>query len=443
VPHPLTLLRKVASHVRMLRDDPETFAANLLQFTNPARFRDRLVDVQTATPMHVRIDLALADRPALNVMQPILSPVSMTGGPNTIITLAYQLAREGVPVRIVTTRGNGETDPVWFRQHLLALTGAAEYPASLQVAFAGASQSPLRIGPSDMFLATHWTTAQQVKAVLPNMESKQFFYLIQDFEPGFHAWSSNYALALETYSLDFIPVINERMLSDYLAGQAIGRFSEPDFAASALVFEPAIDATLFHPAPQTDRARRRSRRLLFYARPTNQRNMLGIGLHALRAAITGGAFANAAWEFLAIGGRGSLPDLDLGGGHVLRPAPWEDYAGYARQLRDADILLCPMLSPHTSYPVLEMAASGGVAVTNSFATKTPERLAKISENIIAALATIEGFTAALTEAAARIRHDRIAKGRPGLPGDWNAALTPVTQEMTRLFRLLVQGKASA
>jgi hypothetical protein len=441
MPHPLALIRRVANHARLLRDDPERFAANLLQFTNPARFRERLLDVQTAAPMHVRIDPALADQPALNVMQPILSPVSMTGGPNTIITLSYQLARDGVPVRIVTTRGNRETDRLWFRRHLLALTGAAEYPASLQVVFAGASEAPLPVGPSDVFLATHWTTAQQVKAVLPNMGVKRFFYLIQDFEPGFHPWSSNYALALETYSLDFIPIINERMLSDYLADQAIGRFAEPCFAAGALVFEPAVDASLFHPMPAAECAGRRSRRLLFYARPTNQRNMLGIGLHALRAAIAAGAFADAAWEFGAIGARGSLPDLDLGDGHVLRPAPWEDYAGYARQLREADILLCPMLSPHTSYPVLEMAASGGIAVTNSFATKTPERLAAISKNIIAAPATIEGFTLALIEAATAVRHDRISRSRPALPEDWNAALTPVTREVGHLFRLMVQDKA--
>ncbi len=207
-----------------------------------------------------------------------------------------------------------------------------------------------------------------------------------------------------------------------------------DFAARALVFEPAIDANLFHPAHPTDRARRQTRRLLFYARPTNQRNMLGLGLQALRAAIAGETFADKPWEFLAIGGRGSLPELELGRRTVLRPAPWEDYTGYARQLREADILLCPMLSPHTSYPVLEMAASGGVVVTNSFACKTSERLAAISPNIVAARPTIEGLTDALNQAAARVKQGRVAAGRPALPGDWNTALADTVKEMARLFR---------
>jgi hypothetical protein len=428
------LRRKIAAHARLLRHDPEKFAANLLQFTNPARFHERLLDVQIATPMHVRIDPSLTNRSTLNILQPILSSVSMTGGPNTIVTVAFHVAREGIPVRIVTTRD--ATDPAWFRQHLLAVTGATEYPPSLSVAFAGNPTAPLPIGPRDMFLATHWTTAQQIKPLLPDMDIRRFFYLIQDFEPGFHAWSSNYALALETYDLDFVPVINERLLFDFLRDQSIGRFAEPRFAEQALVFEPAIDARVFHPSEHPEP--HRPRRLLFYARPTNARNMLGIGLHALRQAVADGAFSGGNWEFLAIGGRGSLPELPLGGGCMLRPEPWQDYDEYAQQLRDADILLCPMLSPHTSYPVLEMAASGGLVVTNTFASKTAARLTAISDSIVASKPTIEGFTAALTEAANRVRAGMPAGGPPNLPTDWDAAMAPATLDLARIFRNMTE-----
>jgi O-antigen biosynthesis protein len=427
-------LAKIAAHLRLLREDPEKFGANLLQFTDSAKFLDRLLDVQTATPMYTRIDPAQVSRPSLNILQPVLSSVSMTGGPNTIITVAFHVAREGIPVRIITTRA--KTDPAWFRQHLLAVTGASEYPPSLSVAFAGDANTPLPIGARDAFLATHWTTAQQIKPLLPHMTTKQFFYLIQDFEPGFHAWSSNYALALETYDLDFVPVINERLLFDFLASQSIGRFAEPDFCQHALVFEPAIDARVFHPPLGPGPAR--PRRLLFYARPTNARNLLGLGTAALRQAIANGAFAAEKWEFLAVGGRGSLPDLDLGGGHTLRPAPWRDYNGYADQLRESDILLCPMLSPHTSYPVLEMAACGGLVVTNTYASKTAARLSAISGNILAAKPTIEGLTEALTHAVGLTRAERPSAAPPNLPSDWDSALAPVTAAMARVFREMTE-----
>jgi hypothetical protein len=267
------------------------------------------------------------------------------------------------------------------------------------------------------------------------MAVQRFFYLIQDFDPGLHAWSSNYALALETYGLDHIGVFNERLVYDYLVTQRVGRYADPGFARENLVFEPAIDRALFHPpaAPRTGG----KRRLLFYARPSNPRNMLGLGLHALRAAVADPAFQRGEWEFLAIGGRGGVPRIAIRPGIFLHPAPWADYVGYGQLLRESDILLSPMLSPHTSYPVLEMAASGGIAVTNSFATKTAEKLAAISANIIAAPPTEEGFVAALIEAANRVHAGVDIHAALNLPADWRSSLSDTAARMAEMFREVV------
>lgn len=435
MPSPFSLFRKIGTHLRLLRNDPEAFGANLLQFTDPARFQARLLDVMTAAPLRARIDPGLRDQPAINVLQPILSPESMTGGPNTIVNLAFQVARHGVRVRIVTTRPGASPD--WFWSHLGTVTGDPVRPPTLSVEAAHDPANPTAIGTRDMFLATHWTTAQQAKTWLGRMETRRMFYLIQDFEPGFYAWSSNHALALETYGLDHIGIFNERFLFDYTVAQRAGRYADPAFAEQALVFEPALDRTLFHP-PASPRNPGR-RRLLFYARPTNPRNMLGIGVAALKAALDDPAFQHEAWEFQAIGSRGSLPPLDLGHGRSLQPAPWADYAGYGRQLREADILLCPMLSPHTSYPVLEMAASGGLAVTNSFATKTAEALRAISGNIVAVPATVEGFTDGLVDAARRVREGVDVTAPLHLPHDWNDALRDVSARVADLFRQISGG----
>jgi len=436
LPTPLALLRKIRNHLYMLKNDPEKFGANLLQLTNPLRFQEKLVDVMIAAPLHVRVDQALRDVPTLNVLQPILSPSIMTGGPNTVVNLAFWVARLGIQVRIVTTKAAPESDPNWFWRHLALVTGEAERPPTLSIVSATDQSQPLAIGPRDVFLATHWTTAQQVKTQLPKMEVKRFFYLIQDFEPGFYAWSSNYALAMETYSLDHVGVFNERFLFDYLVAQGAGRYTNPEFAAKGLVFEPAIDRANFHPLtePRADG----KRRLLFYARPGNPRNMLGLGLNALRAAAAKSAFQQDEWEFLAIGGGGALPPIPIGHGIVLKPAPWADYAGYGRLLRESDILLCPMLSPHTSYPVLEMAASGGITVTNCFGNKTRAKLEEISANIIGAPATEEGLTDALIEAAIRVR-SRVDTNSPfNLPVDWKSSLSNTAEQMAIIFREFVE-----
>lgn len=411
---------KIAAHLRLLRDDPERFGRNVLQYTDPAQFEARLIDILHQPPLHVTV---AAGRPAaLNVLQPLLRPDAMTGGPNTIVLLAALVAECGVPVRIVTTSPGHRPDPVWFAGHVASLLNRPT-PPNLEVVAGAEPAAPAPVGDADLWLATHWTTAQSLRPVLPRMRRDWFLYLVQDFEPGFYAWSSNYALALETYAMPHRAMINETLLADYLRIQAPGQYAQPGFLDSqCIAFEPAVDRRIFYPPPAAHRPG--PRRLLFYARPTNARNMPGLGTQALRAAVAQGSFSGA-WEFLSIGGRGSMPNIALGGGHVLRPAPWADYAGYAESLRQADLLLCPMLSPHTSYPVLEMAACGGRVVTNSYGPKTGAALAALSPDIIGVPPTLQGFVDGLHAAATRPAEPRL--DRLSLPRTWDEVFGPVAQ----------------
>ena len=422
--------RKAADHLTLLRRDPERFGRNLLQFTNPALFETRLIDIANPTPMHVAVDSGRT-LPHLNVLNPALTQSGMTGGPNTIINLALRVARLGVPVRLVTTVSTSTLNPAWFRTHATQLIGDQLLP-DVSIVSAADAAHPLEVGPRDIFLATHWTTAQQLKSVLPRMDVGQFFYMLQEFEPGFYSWSSNFALAIETLGMDFWPIFNEAFLSDYMSGLGFGRFADTSLRDRATIFEPAVEERLFHPpaAPVTDRPKR----LLFYARPTNARNMFGLGLTALRQAAADPAFDG--WQFLAIGGRGSVPKMPLAGRHFLEPAPWMDYNAYARSLREADILLCPMLSPHTSYPVLEMAASGGISVTNTFATKTRVGLEALSSNIIAAEPSVEAMQAGLVAAARRINTDGRPAASLNMARDWAASLDPAAARVAELFARL-------
>ena len=412
---------KIISHLRLLRDDPERFGRNLLQYTNPVRFEASLIDILDSPTLHVQI---AADLPrTLNVLLPILNQDAMTGGPNTIVLLAALIAEQGVPVRIATTRAGHRTDLAWFARHVAILLNRPP-PPGLQVVAASDLAAPVMVGDGDLWLATHWTTVQGLRSVLPRMGRGWFLYLVQDFEPGFYAWSSNHALALETYAMPHRAIINETLLADYLRIQGPGLYIDPAFVDThCTVFEPAVDRSVFHP-PITPR-RDGPRRLLFYGRPTNPRNMLGLGLQALRAAIAVGAFAGS-WEFLSIGARGSLPaELTLGDDQTLRQVSWASYGGYAESLRQADILLCPMLSPHTSYPVLEMAACGGTVVTNTYGPKTPAALSALSPDIIGVAPTLQGFVAGLCAAAFRssdTRQDQLC-----LPADWDDVLRPVAR----------------
>lgn len=132
-----------------------------------------------------------------------------------------------------------------------------------------------------------------------------------------------------------------------------------------------------------------------------------------------------------------MPALDLGHGARLVPAPWADFNGYGRLLRESDILLCPMLSPHASYPVLEMAASGGIAMTNSFANKTPAALRAISPNIVVASPILEGSTDALREAARLVQAGYDRHAPLALPARWSDTLGPAAARMAERFREVV------
>jgi hypothetical protein len=252
---------KLRAQAALLRRDPQAFAVNMMQVTHPGLFRERLVDIMNPVPMHVRVDASLGTAMRLNVLNPALSKEGMTGGPNTILNLAVRVARQGIPVRLITTVNAGGVSADWLRTHLAELVGG-EIP-EIGVETAALEASPLLVGPDEAFMATHWTTAQQLKPVLPRMRSQQFIYMLQEFEAGFYAWSSNHALALETYGMDFWPVTNENLLAEYFFRTGHGRFADPAFRERSIAFDPAIESRVFHPPARPPQPGPKT--LLFYA----------------------------------------------------------------------------------------------------------------------------------------------------------------------------------
>lgn len=432
--------RRLLGQCHLIYRDPEKFLRNLKQVTNKAMFLDQLLDMPQIRKLDVSIvSTAEGARPdpVLNVLLPRIGRLGMTGGPNTVLLIGALLAHGGVTVRFISCDVPIESNTEWFWNHLAQLTGIPGRPAGaiLQDSFA----IPLQVGADDLLLASFWTTAYQAADMLAKMRRDSFIYLIQDFEPGFYPWSSRYALAAASLNLKFHAVINEQALADFLFESRVGQFSHPDFRHQCTVFEPAVDGRLFKPAVAKAA---RPRRLLLYARPTNPRNLLGLSVAALRIATVLPSFAKG-WEFLAIGARGSLPPIPLGAGKILREAPWKDLAGYAALLQESDILLSPMLSPHTSYPVLEMAACNRIVVTNSFATKTAARLVALSPNILAVDATVDGFVQGLVAAAERVEAGNASATFLELPGTWEEALAGVNDVVRELLAFVPDAVCSS
>jgi glycosyltransferase involved in cell wall biosynthesis len=371
------------------------------------------------SPLNLALDPALASSPMLNVLVPGLAMKHMSGGPNTALNLAGRLAALGAPVRFCSTDAAIDSDQSNFWTHLRRLAGIGDRSIKAELMDMSNRYVTSFIGKNDLFLATAWWTAQMAKYALRLTDVKVFVYLIQDYEPLLHAASTPYALAQETYDLDHLAVINTSLLFEFLVGQKIGRYADQSFSNRALVFEPAVDKSLFRlHAPRSER----KRKLLFYMRPTNGlRNMFELGIAALQKCIYDGLFDSKHWEFIGMGE--SCPAVDLGQGCRLEAAPWLSLDGYAEQMGGADILLSLMLSPHPSYPPLEMALCGHPVVTNVFANKTAERLSRYSRNIIGVEATIEDIAEGLRTAVNISNHASAqAALESNIPQTWDEAL---------------------
>ena len=373
-------------------------------------------------PLNLVVDRKLAKRPFLNVLIPTLLLSKMSGGPNTILILATMMASRGVNVRLISTNTPVESDAEALAAHLKNLSGLDELPEGLFLVDGFDRNVPISIGVNDLFMATAWWTAQIAKYSVGLTRHNKFLYMIQDCETLLHASSSDYALTLETYGLPHVPIINTRVLRDHLVATRTGQFADRAFAKSAIVFEPAIDRTFFHPISR--KAGKKKNKLLFYARPlSGHRNLFQLGIAALQKLVAEKAIAFADWEFLALGNE--IQTMPLGSGAELVPLPWQGFSTYAQTMREADVLLSLMLSPHPSYPPLEMAACGRPAVTNTFGSKTPEVLARLSPNIIGAEPTVESIADRLGFVMNKVNATRWRGDSLSCPSTWKQSLTPI------------------
>ncbi|MCK1291977.1 glycosyltransferase [Bradyrhizobium sp. 30] len=372
-------------------------------------------------PLNFGVADDLALHPSINVLLPSLRLKSMSGGPNTALLLASMLAERGERIRLIACDASLEGEESALFSYMERLLNRPIVRDRIEIVDGFDRAAPILIGIRDIFLATAWWTAQTAKYAMSNTVINSFIYLIQDFEPILHEGSTFQARALETYGLPHIPVLNTKLLLDHLVRGAVGLYADPAFAADAIWFDPALDRSHYFPVASQSK----KKVLLFYARPSvARRNLFELGLVALRRAVAAGAIDKDNWEVWAMGEK--LPPIALGDGVMLNPLPWMSFEDYAERVRTADLMLSLMLSPHPSYPPLEMAASGKLVVTNSFSVKTAERLRAFSPNIIVAEPRADSIGQALENAAGRINCGLPSydpSGAMALPTDWDQSLT--------------------
>lgn len=318
----------------------------------------------------------LAPAPRLNLMVPALSEHHVFGGIATALRCADRLRGAFASVRILVTdegRGIAPAAGAWYGAWPI-LTPTPGQPVPDRDGDHILNAHPdfgrtLPVHAGDVFMATAWWTAhigfpvldwQDATFGVPPGGPRRLLYLIQDYEPGFYAWSSRHALAEATYRHGerTLAVFNTQILADYFAREGY-RF------AVSHVLEPRLNPVL-----AAARARMthfgKECVILVYGRPTVERNAFGLIVAALRQWAQSYPQASQ-WQVVSAGE--AFEPVDLGAGCTLQPVGKLSLDDYAQQLARSAIGVSLMISPHPSYPPLEMAAFGATVLTNVYANK--------------------------------------------------------------------------
>lgn len=358
------------------------------------------ISIPEITPLGVDFNSSKYKR--LNLVVPSINKQHVFGGISTAITLFEKLL-ETLPddfhARVIITDAAIESPIDNFNNYSVSSLGKRN-DSKLQVVVCNDRYGKkLSVVQSDIFLTTAWWTTHITQHII-HTQQKQFnityplIYLIQDFEPCFYNWSARYALADATYksSINTIAIINSKELSTYMQNNNYNFYKK-------FYFLPQMNTKLKEFWSKENTAVKK-KQLIVYGRPSVERNLFPILLETLKIWVMKQPDISE-WTVLSLGEKHD--DIDLGNGTKLISKGKLTLEEYATTLLESSLGLSLMLSPHPSYPPLEMAYFGALTITNAYANKD---LSMMHENLISVkICSPEEVASKLLEASFKISKD--------------------------------------
>ncbi|EDK72380.1 hypothetical protein TM7_0490 [candidate division TM7 genomosp. GTL1] len=372
-------------------------------------------------PLRIMDDSSLGLR--INVVTDSIGPASLFGGVATALVLAACVAeRKGAALRLITRNADGSTDVV---RQLLELN-QVQFTGELTMLESAPNSGyyvPLR-REDDVFITTSWWTTAGVRK---SIASEQIIYLLQEDERMFYGYGDERVRCEEVLSDESIVfALNTQLLQRHLTQ---GPNPIAGLAGRSTYFEPAF------PSMRSAEGSRSSgkRRFFFYGRPNNLRNLYLRGLEVITQSLLQGILDPNEWEFHFAGK--DLPNGTLPGNPDIHFHQQMDWGDYAELLRTIDVGLTLMDTPHPSYPPLDLACSGAIAVTNSSGIKTD--LSSYSKNIICVPPTVDALLEAIRQAAGMNESKRLENMETAsIQKDWNTALASSIDFLSNRIRAL-------
>ncbi len=149
----------------------------------------------------------------------------------------------------------------------------------------------------------------------------------------------------------------------------------------------------------------------------------------MERALQGGILDPDEWRFVFVGEE--LPEVDLPGAPAV--VRYEDlqWEAYAEAIRSAHLGMSLVHTPHPGYPLLHLAASGAVVVTNGFSDERTD-LSGYSRNIMWTGPTVEQLCDGIAQAVELEQHPANRRANyveSGFCRRWAETLAPVVDQV--------------
>lgn len=356
--------------------------------------------------------------PTVNIVTDSVRGGSLFGGVGTALLFGVCLAnRLGANLRIVTRTEKPDESGVFGFLKLYGLLPEKELQFRFEPCDDGGEG--VDFSENDVFVTTSWWTTA---STIPGVPASQIVYLLQEDERMFYPVGDDWIRAHSMMSNDRIHiVVNTELLFGYLVSSGFHNISK-----HGVWFEPAFPSDIYFRGGLKEVGARK--KLFFYARPNNPRNLFRLGLEVIDHVMMKGIIDPDHWEIIFVGS--DIPDVSLFGG--VRPVcyeklPWHEYS---KLLGSIDVGLSLMSTPHPSYPPLDLAASGAIVVTNKFGPK--KDLYKYSKNIICSDLDFDSLVSAI-DSAVRLSEAGDIKDfnfiNSGFGRDWSVSFAKVIDHL--------------
>lgn len=303
-------------------------------------------------------------RPRLTLVINSIAPSKAFGGVATGLDIFLEIGqRTGADLRVVLDDFERRFDRSVIDRRL---TSFGLDPGQVEVVPRTSTTPRLGLRMNETFVSYTCWISLNVRHLVKHQarlfdlpKRRPYIYIVQDYEPQFYPFSSTHMRSRSAFSAEvpYWAIFNSQQLYSYVLDQ--GHRADRSF-----VFEPRISDSLrpfLNGSPLGKR-----KRILVYGRPNVPRNCFPAARAGLRLwAERHGEFAD--WEVVSAGT--PHKPMAIAPGRVMRSLGKLTIEEYAELLRTTAVGLSLMASPHPSYPPLEMAHFGILAVTNRYACK--------------------------------------------------------------------------